>query len=64
MEVLAVRWLFPGQEVQVESRCLDCGEFIRIRMLDEAMLEVTPDTTVGYMTSPFSASRLGSAPFN
>lgn len=64
MEVLAVRWLFPGQEVQVESHCLDCGEAIRLRMKDEEILEVTPETTVGYMTSPFSRSRLGSAPFN
>jgi hypothetical protein len=64
MEVLAVRWLFPGQEVQVDSRCLDCGESIRVRMKDEVVLEVTPDTTVGYMTSPFSRSRVGSAAFN
>lgn len=64
MEVLAVRWLFPGQEVRVDSRCLDCGEVIRIRTRDESILEVTPETTVGYMTSPFARSRLGSAPFN
>ncbi|MEX2659003.1 MAG: organomercurial lyase [Acidimicrobiales bacterium] len=64
MEVLAVRWLFPGQEVQIDSRCLDCGDPIRVRMRDEAILEVTPDTAVGYMTSPFSRSRMGSAPFN
>jgi hypothetical protein len=59
-----VRWLFPGQEVQVDSRCLDCGEPIRLRMKDEEILEVTPDTTVGYMTSPFSRARTGSPPFN
>ena len=64
MEVLAVRWLFPGQEVQVDSRCLDCGEPIRLRMKDEVVLEVTPATTVGYMTSPFSRARTGSPPFN
>ena len=64
MEVLAVRWLFPGQEVQVDSRCLDCGRPIRLRMKDEEILEVTPDTTVGYMTSPFSRARTGSSPFN
>ena len=64
METLAVRWLFPGQEVQVDTRCLDCGGSIQIRMLDEEILEVTPEKTVGYMTSPFSRSRPGSAPFN
>ena len=64
MEVLAVRWLFPGEEVQVDCCCLDCGEQIRIRTKDEEILEVTPDTAVGYMTSPFSRSRIGSAAFN
>jgi hypothetical protein len=49
MEVLAVRWLCPGQEVSVESRCLDCGERIRIRMRDEDILEIDPPDAVGYM---------------
>ena len=30
----------------------------------EEVIEVTPDTTVGYMTSPFSRARTGSPPFN
>lgn len=64
MESLAVRWLFPGQEVVVESRCLDCGGTIRLRTRDEDLLEVTPETAVGYMPSPFAASRVGSAGFN
>ena len=34
MESLAVRWLFPGKEVVVESRCLDCGGSIRLRTRD------------------------------
>ncbi len=64
MESLAVRWLFPGQHVQVDSRCLDCGGPIRLRMKDDDILEVSPATTVGYMTSPFSRARIGSSPFN
>ena len=64
MESLAVRWLFPGQEVVVDSRCLDCGESIRLRMHDEHILETDPQTAVGYMPSPFAASRVGSAAFN
>jgi hypothetical protein len=63
MESLAVRWLFPGQEVVVDSRCLDCGGSIRLRMRDEEM-EIDPQTAVGYMPSPFAASRVGSAAFN
>ena len=33
--MLAVRWLFPGSEVRIDTRCLDCGEPILIRMRDE-----------------------------
>jgi hypothetical protein len=64
MESLAVRWLFPGREVSVESRCLDCGDSIRLRMRDEEILEIDPQAAVGYMPSPFAASRVGSAAFN
>ena len=64
MESLAVRWLFPGQEVVVESRCLDCGESIRVRTYDEEILEIDPETAVGYMPSPFATSRAGSGAFN
>ncbi len=64
MEVLAVRWLFPGQEVQADTRCPDCGELIRVRTRDEEVLEVEPESTVGYMPSPFARSRRGSGAFN
>ena len=64
MEVLAVRWLFPGQEVLVGTRCLDCGETVRVRSRDEEILEIDPETAVGYMPSPFARSRMGSAAFN
>ena len=59
-----MRWLFPGREVVVDSRCRDCGEPIRLRMHDEEILEIDPQTSVGYMPSPFAASRVGSAAFN
>lgn len=64
MEVLAVRWLFPGREVAIDTRCLDCGDSIRLRMADEEILEVDPQSTVGYMPSPFARSRAGSGAFN
>jgi hypothetical protein len=54
MEVLAVRWLFPGTEVRIDTRCLDCGEPILIRMRDEEILEVDPPTTVGHVNVPLS----------
>ena len=64
MEVLAVRWLFPGQEVQVETRCLDCGEPILVVTRDEKIIDIDPETAVGYMPSPFARSRAGSGAFN
>jgi hypothetical protein len=55
MEALAVRWLFPSQEVLIETRCLDCGDSI---------LDIDPESAVGYMPSPFARSRAGSGAFN
>jgi hypothetical protein len=64
MEVLAVRWLFPGKEVFVSTRCLDCGEPIQLRTRDAEILEIEPETAVGYMPAPFARSRSGSGAFN
>jgi hypothetical protein len=64
MEALAVRWLFPGQEVAVDTRCLDCGDLIRVRTRDEEILEIDPESAVGFMPSPFAKSRTGSGAFN
>jgi len=52
--VLAVRWLFPGTEIRIDTRCLDCGQPILVRMRDEETLEVNPATTVGHMNIPFA----------
>lgn len=43
-----MRWLFPGKEVRIDSHCLDCGEPMQVRMRDEEILGVEPDTLVGY----------------
>jgi len=59
-----VRWLFPGNVIQVNTRCLDCGEAIRVTMQDEAILEIDPPTAVGYMMSPFTKWREGTKAFN
>ena len=52
--MLAVSWLFPGSEIRVDSRCLDCGEPILIHMRDEKILEANPTTVVGHMNVPVS----------
>jgi hypothetical protein len=54
MEVLAVRWLFPGTEVRIDTDCLDCGDPIVIRMRDEEILEADPPSTVGHMNVPLA----------
>lgn len=64
MEALAVRWLFPNQEVVIDTRCLDCGEPIRIRTRDDEVLDIDPESAVGFMPSPFARSRAGSGAFN
>ena len=52
--MLAVRWLFPGTEIRIETNCLDCGQPILVRMRDEQILEVNPSTTVGHMNIPLA----------
>ena len=64
MEALAVRWLFPGREVQIETACLDCGEPITVRLKDDEILEIQPEGAVGYMLSPFAEWRDGTGAFN
>jgi len=49
-----VRWLFPGVEVRIDTRCLDCGQPILIRMRDEKIVEVSPPTVVGHMNIPLA----------
>ncbi|MCG6533175.1 MAG: alkylmercury lyase family protein [Syntrophales bacterium LBB04] len=61
--MLAVRWLFPGTEIRIDSRCLDCGQPILIRMRDEDILEVSPETTVGHMNIPFAKILTGEVPW-
>ena len=57
--MLAVRWLFPATEVQIDTSCLDCGQPIRIRMRDEEILEVDPPTTVAHMNLQFAKALTG-----
>ena len=54
LESLAVSWLFPGQEVRVDSRCLDCGDPITLRMRDGAILDLVPQTSVVHINIPVS----------
>jgi len=57
LEALAVRWLFPGQEVQIDAPCLDCGEPIRLRFRDDAILELDPPEAVAHTVTSFAGPR-------
>jgi hypothetical protein len=57
--VLAVRWLFPGTEIHIDTSCLDCGQPIHIRMRDEEILEVNPPTTVAHMNIQLAKALTG-----
>jgi hypothetical protein len=56
-ESLAVSWLYPGKQVQIDCPCLDCNEPIRVRMRDGEILEDSPPTIVGHVNVPFSRWR-------
>jgi len=49
-----VRWLVPGKEIRIDTRCLDCGQPIFVRMRDEDILELNPATAVGHVNIPFA----------
>ena len=53
LEALAVRWLFPGKTVPVDTLCLDCGEPITIEMRDDQLVSAQPDGIVGYAYRQF-----------
>ena len=53
LEALAVRWLFPGKTVPVDTPCLDWGQPITIEIRDYQLLSVQPDGIVGYAYRQF-----------
>ena len=47
-----MRWLFPGSEVRIDARCLDCGEPMLLRFRDDELLEKSPETLVAHVNVP------------
>ena len=60
--MLAVRWLFPGTEIRIDTHCLDCGQPIVIRMRDGDIIEVNPTTTACHVNIPLAKVLAGKAP--
>ena len=44
--------MFPGREVRIDARCLDCAEPLALRMRDGGVAEATPETMVGQTNLP------------
>jgi Alkylmercury lyase len=56
-EATSVTWLFPGTTVRIEAPCLDCGDPVRVDMLDGRLVTVDPPTVVGHLNYGFGPSR-------
>jgi hypothetical protein len=57
LESLAISWLFPDQEIRVDSRCLDCGEPVALRMRDGKLLDLIPASMVAHINIPVAQWR-------
>ena len=55
--MLAVSWLYPGMDVQIDCPCLDCGEPIQVRLRDGEITGSSPDSIVAHSKLPFSGWR-------
>ena len=44
--------LFLGKEITINTRCLESGQPIRVRMKGWDVAEVSPDEAVGYTGTP------------
>ncbi len=58
LEALAIRWMFPGREVRVDARCLDCAEPLSVTMRDDAV-SAEPSTVVFHSNNPWSVIMAG-----
>ena len=58
LEALAIRWMFPGREVRVAARCLDCAEPLSLTMRDEEV-SGEPSSIVFHSNNAWSAIMAG-----
>jgi hypothetical protein len=56
-EATSVTWLFPGTTVRIEAPCLDCGDAVRLDMLDGRLVTIDPPGVVGHLNYGFGPSR-------
>jgi len=48
-----VSWLFKGKPVRIDCPCLDCGDPIRVEMMDGKVVHADPEGIAGYVSVPF-----------
>jgi hypothetical protein len=53
LESLAICWLFPGEEIRIDTTCLDCGEPISVAIRDGVIQGQDPPRIYGYVDIPF-----------
>ncbi len=58
-ESLIMSLLFPGKELRIEAKCLDCGDHVVVRTKDDQVLEVAPETAVGLMNGAYNPELRG-----
>ncbi len=62
LEALATTWLFPGKRVTVSAPCLDCGEPMRVEIVDGEIRRADPDGIHFYVELPIK-KWYGNLPF-
>ena len=56
-EATSATWLFPGETVQINAPCLDCGDPVTVEMRDGTITRVDPAGVVGHLAFGFGPSR-------
>jgi len=62
LESLAVTWMFPGKRVTVNAPCLDCGEPLRVEIVDGEIRNADPSDIHFYVDLPIK-KWYGNLPF-
>ncbi len=52
IEALAIWVFFPGQTVQIDAYCRDCGEPMRLKLKDGQIVEQSSDQIVAHLSVP------------
>ena len=54
LEALAASYMFPGKDVTVDSRCVDCAETVSVTVRGDEVIRIDPPEAVGHMNEQFA----------